>query len=503
VARAPRAALHPLLDETCTALVLHGRETQKAPRTAVQLVNRDCISVDIVGDTTVLTNIVTHEQVCFPGHWAVLYDNDGCFGTVHRSDEDQADEDCRDLDSVFTKAAYRAVDSDLLYIVETVAGEVATVPLEHLVSVQRHATVQLRDRVSAGVFSMSVYVFKRPRAANQRCFWNLHDVYKYLLLTAYNNQPSKWLHACSPSWLRHLKAVIADELLVFGTYLNDTCSARLDMPWAQRCLPTSSLATCGLLAMLARWAYCPPATGGMNEARSRAAACELMMTMLSWTIDVPEDIFLRLLLVPSWNATWPRPAPLPDTASCIVLVMQHGELDLQPLVDAATGQRPHNVLARSWLRALGKTLNLRETLVPVLTFLMACTLARPLASLSGQLMWWLSLELERRLAQTGMHAQSLGRLTFAFCGCSTECRLFTRHGPEPCAVYCCRRKGIAGSARFRDADGQGYHQRSAHADLRGGRVHERCCALSASGACACARACMCTRTISFEQETFA
>ena len=84
------------------------------------------IGVDMDGESTVITHMLTHEQYRLDGMWVLEADEEETVGVMKRADVEQPDQDdvC-DFDdpSVFSKRVVTKPGSDKMIVVEKVDGK--------------------------------------------------------------------------------------------------------------------------------------------------------------------------------------------------------------------------------------------------------------------------------------------------------------------------------------------------------------------------------------------
>ena len=74
-------------------------------------------------------------------------------------------------------------------------------------------------------------MFKRPRFLQQRVFWSLHEVYKFLALTCFDGQPSKWAGTLGRRWEAMLAKLVGGQHIIQGTYMSEFATKKLDVSW--------------------------------------------------------------------------------------------------------------------------------------------------------------------------------------------------------------------------------------------------------------------------------
>lgn len=250
---------------------------------ATQVGCSECIAVDIVGARTVVTNNITHERVSLDGQWAIEHDDEGLFAQLYRLDCAPGGARAVDVDSLGWKKSVFRKQNEGLVVVQRSGADVSKIALEDIVTEQRQATITVTTAVSAASSEISAFVFCRHRFARQRCYWSLVDIYRFLSLSSFAGQPSKWIHNSLASWHKLFEGIVGDgsAFTVFSTYITDACEVRHSLPWASRCLPQTSIATAGLLALLVRWAFCPSQRGGGGGEAGQSRRCRCVARLLA------------------------------------------------------------------------------------------------------------------------------------------------------------------------------------------------------------------------------
>ena len=380
--------------------------------TITQVGCRDVVFSDVRGGRTWFTNILSHERVSLPGLWTMVQDEDGSFGQVYSEDLDYEGEP-RDLDALFSESVYQSSDGMSLHLVRQGDGGPTVSSLDDLITRQRLATVQVLATDSAAKYAMNVVIFRRPREGNQRCFWDCTSLHTLLLLSGFQGVPSKWICQSSDRWERYLQKLTGCHLLVYSTYIHDGCKSRLAMPWRDRCLPQTSVATLGLVCLTTRWAHLAPQRGGFAELPARRAARSLLDALLSWMVDEAEPWQVLLQVQTKWQCIWPRPDPVPDGTTVLSLSVTRGVVDIGPLLDM-WGSATCSRTARAWQRALEEVVAIDRQHIGFAALLEASVRSEPLAPFFAQLSWAMSVVLETKLGQRGQKGLALNRLKFAW-----------------------------------------------------------------------------------------
>lgn len=256
------------------------------------------------------------------------------------------------------------------------------------------------------------YVFARSRAANQKVFWSSNDLFQILKIVAYDGQPSKWFGICYKTWEKTFLAVFGCSQLAFSTFCSGRCTTKSATPFWQRCLPEPCFSTCGLLLMLTKWAFATPQRGGMSEASSKFAAKTFVEAMLN-DVGGPSGFGARVVFAKGWQCTWPRPSPPTDGEQAVSLRIASGIIDMSPIERAALAGGARSC-AHDWFPELQKSFANLSSVRLVSFFAKACG-SKCMASLFAQLLWAVSLQIERVLgSMVKAGAQNLDSQTFSF-----------------------------------------------------------------------------------------
>lgn len=139
-------------------------------------------------------------------------------------------------------------------------------------------------------------------------------------------------------------------MLVFGTYLRDGSEKRGHLPWHERCLPSTSVSSCGLLALLCRWCAISKSGGGLNDNDDRAA-CDKVLESIMFKFQETnlKDFLVTVQLVEKWSSRWPRPLD-PEIPSFKVHIVD-GVCDFKELFELGTRRAPLTI-ARKWCRLM-------------------------------------------------------------------------------------------------------------------------------------------------------
>lgn len=228
--------------------------------TATLLPVEGIVFADLLGGDTIVTHMLTQERVRLCGHWTLAFDEEGLAGALV---SDGPSQDVRPLDAVLKKEVLSHNATGEHLVLDSSGRRRRIAKLDDMRTPHRDAEVRIRVAASAASWDFQVSVFRKPRKSKQSCYWHLGCLYKYFGLATYRGISSKWVNACAPSWGKFLGQLFGgeNEHMVFGSYLHDGCAKRQVVKWYMRCLSSTSISTCGLLALLLRWGSCSPAAG--------------------------------------------------------------------------------------------------------------------------------------------------------------------------------------------------------------------------------------------------
>ena len=354
------------------------------------------ISLDKLGPMTyVVTNIFTLERhQLSPGEWSVELDEISGRGAVYRVTSDPGDDDVVLLDDLFKRVVF--VSSKGEQFVQTTA----TGHIQSLWSAKsRHSSgaIVVRSGASSGTYGLSCYVFHHARCCNQRVYWDLPQLYGIFRLTSFGGQRSVWLAKGRPRWELFIERASGFPMTIHSSHgnskQNESSLASVD-----QCLPVTCASTFGLLLILARWAFASKQVGGMDNDVTRTACCELFEAFVFTFTSRPEILTLKIELVDSWKCRWPRPQPH-EAVVVDISVDVAGNLDFSGLHMIATGRAKGNVAA-AWWKQINAALKTKLPLsVPLSEFLRTCSHSVLLSSLTTQILWRVSISLEKIFAQ--------------------------------------------------------------------------------------------------------
>ena len=202
------------------------------------------------------------------------------------------------VSEAFPKILWCADDGELF--METKAtGEVISLSNQ----AQRHEAVTIDVRMlplgTAGSFS--AYKLAWPRAG---CFffWHGQSLYTVLSFKTYKGVSSLWVFENKATWRKFYVEFFNDETHFVDSFRTD-CSHRVQaaLPLS---LPTCSLSTAGVLALLTRWTTPSPKAGGLRKLDDRRVA-KILLDAFARIAGGEAPLKIPLRLNTDWMPTWP------------------------------------------------------------------------------------------------------------------------------------------------------------------------------------------------------
>lgn len=111
-----------------------------------------------------------------------------------------------------------------------------------------------------------------------RVYWCLAAFYKYMQLTVYKNTPSRWVWNQLQTWEKQFMRVWGDTFIVLSTFTSSQTKHKMDVAFADRCLPHPSVSTLGAVVLLTRWAYLTREAGGVADERAHECAALMLQS---------------------------------------------------------------------------------------------------------------------------------------------------------------------------------------------------------------------------------
>ncbi len=181
-------------------------------------------------------------------------------------------------DDILKKELFES-PSGTLYLKVPGSGS-AAIALSRVISRHRDAKLTIASRETSAMADLRLYVFAAARDAGQRVFWDSFGLYKYMLLTGYNKQPSKWVWTVAGRWRTFWSDMgFASQLVCSSHALTSDDTKESTMP-EDRCLDTPSISTVGLILLMTRWSSCSKRVGGFESENNRAAALGLLASVI-------------------------------------------------------------------------------------------------------------------------------------------------------------------------------------------------------------------------------
>lgn len=272
------------------------------PSSSIELCRSDLheiLRIDEVGETHILTNLVTADRKSFAGGAVPLvFAQGGISCSVLVVAQDGA-ESIFDIEALFRYTVWEVDATGMLFVEDKQStGGHRVVPWQTILGGHRLATATFRIGHSSAHYTMEIVVMVRPRSANSRVYWNLDEVCKFLGVQGWAYS-SRWVGRSWERWANALEPMcgLTKDLFLFS----NNASAHLDsaprknrMAVDQRCLPFHSASTFCLGMLLARWCGVVPQSGGLRTPETRSAAQHLLSSIVSvalgdgevWTVDI-------------------------------------------------------------------------------------------------------------------------------------------------------------------------------------------------------------------------
>lgn len=370
-----------------------------SPQTPVPLF--ECLCLDRLADNDfVLTNILTGEKCMLAGEHELVIDEVSGDAVVLKLGEDDEEAQILEVRDLLSKVVVEDCKGCRYVQSASPDGSMTTLDLDAAMSKFKSASCHVSVGGGAAAFDFECFVFVRARGLGCRCWWSLNKIYAYLGLTCYKNFPGRWASRSKMAWKKQWLELAGDSVsdeLVHAVDDRGQGGAIHALRFPQRCLPAPSLSTFAMLATLLRWYVCHQNKGGLTELGCRKAASSMMASLVTWVSSDASPLKIRLELVSSWSARWPRPPPPVDGRSVLELGCAAGQLDLAPVKELAMCRDPHPVASDMW-SAVSEYLGVGSQ-VPLLQCMEVCMVNPKAKSLLGQLLMVVALRLELLLAR--------------------------------------------------------------------------------------------------------
>jgi hypothetical protein len=391
-----------------------GKETE-----SIQQVDNEGVLVSFRGrlslcntdlEVWVLTDHLTHETVRLEGqHFELIEVDDSA--AVMEIDDLGIEVRTTDVAELFQNLLFIARTGERFLQKEAASGKVVTVLFENKLAKRVLAFVQFTIGVGIAWVDLTASAFLVPRAGNQRLFFNLFDLYKSLGLTTFSGQASKWVFQSRKSWNSFFEDLGMTSLLVFSSHNNNSDANREARPCYERCLPTPSCSSMGLLALLLRFANFFEERGGLEGPDQRAMARMLLRKFLEKSYMSPTYLEIPLSLENKWKCRWPAPclALLDNQVSFKLYITKHGRCSL---VGLKTSVSAGNKVAKTWYSSIIRWCHVQESVnsIPLCDLLTGIIGRAETSGLLGQLLWHLSINLEKNLGGQEKSSSSDGHV---------------------------------------------------------------------------------------------
>lgn len=374
-------------------------KTSGASDTLVELSYEGRLHLDkLDGCSFQLTDIVTSERVKITGEgWSLVVDEDGSEACLARC-LPGGEPEVQHIDQLMQRLVFVSSDSGERFVKIGHGQGRKIYSLDKAMTSYKTGTLGLQVGPTSARLSLKVHVFQRPRGGNLRAFFDLHDVYRALRMSACKGVPSKWVWHSMQTWTAYFVSLGLGVQLVRSTSVADDD----DDPWSQRCLPATCASSAALLLLLGRWAFLSRERGGLSSSEQREAAGEIFGRLCDAALE-GVGLRLRVSLVVEWRCRWPRPAVLAGEVTVDVCISAGGEVDFRSLAQLASCPGPHRAVAKHTMAALSLTGALcRSSVAQVF----ACASKASARAVVGQIALSIAAALEVRMGQMAMGKDS-------------------------------------------------------------------------------------------------
>ena len=301
-------------------------------------------------DNSILTNTLTYENHMLPRRGWEVMEEDG--EVMLLMADDAGDYQVVDPEDILTQRVVRDSETEEHLLLQgTHVGAWQRSSFDELRMRHRSARVALTIAATAATAEVQLYVFTRPRANKQFCFWAVADFYKLLQLTTFRALSSKWIGESAPSWEKIMIQSYGASQLVFSSFESEHTAKRAVLHQHQRCLGQTSMSTLGLLTMLATWGFATSQAGGMRGETAKQASVETFECFVAACCSGSDPWTIALEVSEVWHPRWPRPKVQADGQNVLELNCVAGLLDLSPLLALARPEGNMNV-AHRWCKNL-------------------------------------------------------------------------------------------------------------------------------------------------------
>jgi hypothetical protein len=342
-----------------------------------------------------VVNMMTLETINLPGPreppWMLGWEDDddehsGAFAYTDGEDEPVI------LDS--WSISLRSVGGRVL--VKDASGASGSAPvsrwLDEMIGSHIYMEVVVRIGPAMSRIDMTAASFHRARSGCTK-WWSLLQLYKGLGLASSKGKPGRWVQKRWDAWMARLESLqCGDHLLKSKQYDPSRAAHGEDR---SRVLKFPACSSVALFALLSMMAFSPREAGGFSETIPRAAAHDLLVSLVRFALH--GNPVLGILLDANAKLQWPLP---PQGVGAIrVGFDDNGDFDRDSFMAALNGSR----VAHTWGATLAPVLRARGRRAPRLDVLQISFQSRLLTSspaLAAQLVHFLGLCLERQLGSS-------------------------------------------------------------------------------------------------------
>ena len=119
-----------------------------------------------------------------------------------------------------------------------------------------------------------------------------------------------------------------------------------------RCLPDTSISTCGMLYLLCKWGF--GKEGSRASLRNSPCGCRELLQVFTSIFGLPNGITtLKIIVAEDVAGRHPSCVPPPDVAPVVTFqVHKDGNVDMRPLQKLVQSEAMQGALALRWVEAL-------------------------------------------------------------------------------------------------------------------------------------------------------
>lgn len=265
--------------------------------------------LDRIGpDAFMVTHTTTQERVKLVGKWSLAVDEGNTErGVLMRDTGTEGQPELQALEDVLRKDIGVSPSGER-FLLTRIDDQVHHQSFDELMGKMLRACVSVRMLTSSATCDISVYVMKMSRACGQLVVWPLVDVYSMLDLSCFNRQAPKWIFQGLPRRAKFMAPHLPGSLVVYSKHGNLSDARLRQLPWYERCLPQTSLATVGLLLLLSRWSFAKAERGGLREQTPREVAAQALRWLISQACAPSRCRPFVIRFDKDWVCTWHRPS---------------------------------------------------------------------------------------------------------------------------------------------------------------------------------------------------